>query len=287
MVKEPIETSAKLEVIKRLLEAGVTALEATSFVSAKAVPQMADAAMVIEGLKESGPRAGIYALIPNLTGAKLARAAGLDNVTMVISASVAHNQSNVGRSVAKSLEELSHIRERIPDLKVKLDVATSFGCPFIGQVPFKEVATIIDRAVELNIEEVVLCDTIGVANPRQVDKVLNQILERYEKYGLKWLLHFHNTRGLAAANTLAALKLGFSVFETAVGGLGGCPFVPGASGNMATEDLVFMLEEMGLKTGLNLAALVECSEYLESELKLTLDHKVNRMTMNKNLALRL
>lgn len=280
-VKPWIPTEGKIEVVQKLLAAGADAVEVTSFVSPKAIEQMKDAAEVAAAVAAEVYRKKIHALVPNARGVENALAAGINQVTLVISASEAHNQNNVRRTPAESLEELAAIRGRFPQVHIKLDVATAFGCPFLGQVPEEAIALVIDRAADLGVADVILCDTVGVANPAQVKRLLGSLRERYAGRALDWGLHFHNTRGLAAANTLAALELGFDRFETAAGGLGGCPFAPGASGNMATEDLVFMLREMGLDCGLDLERVVACAEYMRDQLGLTLDSKVTRRTMVK------
>ena len=280
-VKDWIETSGKIKVVKMLLAAGVDEIEAASFVSPKAIEQMKDAPEVISAIGPEADPAKVTALAPNLKGVANAAAAGVGKAGLVISASEAHNRNNVRRSPAESLEELETIRREFPEIKIKLDLATVFGCPFAGEVPEKDVTFVIDRALQLGVKEVTLCDTIGVANPLQIRRLLQSLQDRYAGRGIIWALHLHNTRGLAAANTLAALELGWNRFETAAGGLGGCPFAPGASGNMATEDLVFMLQEMGVETNVNLAAIIDCAEYMRDSLGLKLDSKITRQTMNK------
>ncbi len=276
-----IETGDKIAVVGMLLDAGPQAVEITSFVSPKAIEQMKDAAEVAAAITPQADRDRVYALVPNARGVENALAAGIWNVAVVISASEAHNQNNVRRSPAQSLEELAAIRERFPEVHIKLDVGTAFGCPFTGDVPEKDVTFLIDRAVALGIHDVVLCDTVGVANPAQVKRLLGNLGDRYAGRPMDWGLHLHNTRGLASANALAALELGFDRFETAAGGLGGCPFAPGASGNLATEDLVFMLEEMGVETGVDLSRVIACAEYMRDRIGLALDARITRLTKNK------
>lgn len=280
-IKPWIETDDKIKVVTSLLKSGVDFIEATSFVSPKAIAQMKDAAEIASAVMEASVQDKVYALAPNARGVENALASGIKNIALVISASEAHNQNNVRRTPAQSLEELEEIRERFPEVHIKLDVATAFGCPFTGEVPNTDITFLIDRAVELAIFDVVLCDTVGVGNPRQINTLLGLLTDRYSGRPMDWGLHFHNTRGLAAANTLSALEMGLDRFETAAGGLGGCPFAPGASGNMATEDLVFMMQEMGIKTNVDLSALVACSEFMNEKVGLTLDRKIGRLTVKK------
>ncbi|MDL2259494.1 hydroxymethylglutaryl-CoA lyase [Deltaproteobacteria bacterium OttesenSCG-928-K17] len=280
-IKPWIDTGGKIKVAEMLLAAGVDEIEATSFVSPKAIEQMKDAPEVIAALLPKVDSGRIIALAPNLKGVANAAAAGVRKAALVISASEAHNRNNVRRSPAESLDELEVIRRDFPQMHIKLDVATVFGCPFTGEVPQKDITFVIDRAVELGVLDVALCDTVGVASPMQTRRLLADLMDRYGGRPINWALHMHNTRGLAAANTLVALEMGLNRFETAAGGLGGCPFAPGASGNMATEDLVFMLQEMGVKTNVDLSRVLDCAEYMKDVLGLQLDSKISRQTMNK------
>ncbi len=273
-----IDTPVKLQTIQMLLNAGVDGIEAVSFVSPKAIPQMRDAAQIVEALGPAACDERLFALVPNEKGAKLACQAGLRCLTLVISASEAHNQSNVRKTPAQSLDELEHIVQSCPGVHIKLSLATAFGCPFLGQLPDEALFFVLDGALAAGVRDICLCDTIGLASPDQVDRVLRSVLQRYQGRGVDWSLHLHNTRGLAAANTLAALSLGIDRFESAVAGLGGCPFAPGASGNMATEDLVYLLHAMGIRTQVDLDAVIRTAEFITGAVGCCCDSKINAVT---------
>ncbi len=259
-VKTLIDTETKLFIIEGLYQSGVRTMEVTSFVSPKAIPQMADAADVAKAVLSRYQDLRVIALVPNLRGAQNAWNAGIREAACVISASEAHNKANINRTVKESLEALEGICKALPDLEVHLDAATAFGCPFAGEVPKEAVLSLIGSARKLGINKVTLCDTIGVADPAQVKELLGEVAGRYP--GLELTLHFHNTRGMGLANIFAATEMGIRSFETSVGGLGGCPFAPGADGNTATEDTVHMLEKMGYGTGIDLTKLLGVVEYV-------------------------
>lgn len=256
-IKEYIATETKLAVIETMIAAGVRTIEVTSFVHPKAIPQMADSAEVAKTVLAKYRDAGLkaLALVPNLTGAQKAYDCGIREVTYVISASEKHNLANINRTREQSLAELESILAGMPDLKVRLAAATAFGCPFQGKVDDNLVTSLIDSALELGVDSVVLCDTIGVANPRQVFRLVNLVREKFSHVPLG--LHLHDTRGMGLANTLAGLEAGITTFETSVGGLGGCPFAPGAAGNTASEDMINMLQAMDIATGINLDRYLE------------------------------
>jgi hydroxymethylglutaryl-CoA lyase len=250
-VKDLIPTEIKLRVIEAIADAGVKEMEITSFVHPKAVPQMADAMEVareVVGKYKGGFR--MIALVPNVKGAENAAKCGVNDVTYVISASESHNKANVNKTVDESLDDLNTLSKAYPQLFVRLSVATSFGCPFEKTISEEAVLKLVERAVERGVREVTLCDTIGVANPVQVMKLVKKTKEILG--GLPLALHMHDTRGMGLANTLAGLIAGVARFETSVGGLGGCPFAPGASGNTASEDTINMMREMGIATGIDL-----------------------------------
>lgn len=254
-VKDFIETEDKIQIIDLVRQAGVSAIEITSFVHPKAVPQMADAKEVAGCIRETWNDLRAIALVPNEKGARNAYECKVREVSYVISASEAHNIANVRRTVQESLEELKRIRKAVPQLTVRLDIATAFGCPYAGKVSHGQVFFLIDEAVKLGIREIVLCDTIGIANPVQVADLAKAVRKAYPQIG--FTMHLHNTRGQGLANILAAMQQGISSFETSVGGLGGCPFAPGAAGNVATEDLLNMLDYMGIQTGIDQEKLLE------------------------------
>jgi hydroxymethylglutaryl-CoA lyase len=257
-----IPTEQKIEVVDRLSEAGVPRVEVTSFVHPKAVPQLRDAEAVMAGIRR---RAGTRyaALVPNDKGAARAVDAGVDAIHTVVSASESHNLANVNMTVAESLAKLGAVariaaRAGVP---VQCGIATSFGCPFEGDVPVERLEGIVARLVDLGARGIGLADTTGMANPRQVARVLERLVPRFP--GIEWTLHTHDTRAMAIPNILAAMERGVAHFDASIGGLGGCPFAPGASGNVCTEDLVHCLHAMGVETGIDLDRLIAVSRRVE------------------------
>jgi hydroxymethylglutaryl-CoA lyase len=249
-VRDMIPTSVKTDVIDLLIAAGITKMEAASFVSPKAVPQMADAAQIVAHIHARHPQVNVVALTPNLRGATDAVAAGVREISCVISAGAGHNKANINRTHEESLADLAAVTEKFPDLRVSLSMATAFGCPFDGETTITQVLWLLEESLRRGIASVTLCDTIGVAHPVQVAAVVTAVRERHPRLPLA--LHLHDTHGMGLADTLAALQVGVDCFETSAGGLGGCPFAPGAAGNTSTEDMVNMLHRMGIATGVNL-----------------------------------
>lgn len=247
-----IPTETKLIIIEGMIKAGVQVMEVTSFVHPKAIPQMKDATEVAQSIVKNYKDSCFdgLALVPNLTGAKKAYDCGLRKVSYVISASEAHNLANINRTREQSLADLSSILKEVPGLGVSLDIATSFGCPLGGKVKVEKVLSLIGSALNLGVKSVVLCDTIGIANPKQVFELVEIVKKNFPE--VTFSLHLHDTRGMGLANTLAGLEAGITTFETSIGGLGGCPFAPGAAGNTATEDLINMFHDMGISTGIHL-----------------------------------
>jgi hydroxymethylglutaryl-CoA lyase len=258
---EWIPTERKIEIIDRLSQTGVAKIEATSFVSPKAVPNLRDAEAVMAGIRRN-PGVTYVALVPNARGAERAMASRVDEIVLVVSASETHNRANVRRSVAESFAGFGEVFSvlRGSDVGVVGAIATAFGCPFEGDVPEAQVLACIGRYVELGVREVTFGDTTGMANPRQVQRLVAAARERFPDVELT--LHFHNTRGMGLANVVAGLSAGVVRFEACLGGLGGCPFAPGATGNVCTEDVVHMLQCMGCDTGVDLDRLLEASRRL-------------------------
>jgi hydroxymethylglutaryl-CoA lyase len=260
--EDPVPTEAKVRLLDALSRTGVRRIEAVSFVHPKAIPQMADASEVWQkASKVDGVR--YSALVPNSRGAIRALDAGLTEIEVVVSASDTHNRHNVNRSTASSLDDIAAL---IPTVHAggataEVIVATSFGCPYEGDVPPARVAGIVDRVLADGADRVAFGDTTGMATPRRVRDVVVAVRERHPD--LPMLLHFHNTRGTAMANILTALELGVTEYDASVGGLGGCPYAPGASGNVATEEVVHMLEDMGVDTGIDLDALLDAARLAE------------------------
>ncbi|HPS75525.1 MAG TPA: hydroxymethylglutaryl-CoA lyase [Oscillospiraceae bacterium] len=260
-VKEFIPTETKKKVIDMLVASGCRKIQATSFVNPKVIPQMADAAEVSEYVLKTYPNVSFYALTPNARGVENACDAGFREVSYVISVSPGHNMANVRRTIDESFEGLAAIRQSLPDMKIVLDAATTFGCPFDGKVSIGQVVAYLEKARAIGITIVDLCDTIGIANPRQVRAVLETVCEKFPE--IDFGVHIHDTRNMGMANSLAAIECGVTRVSTTVGGMGGCPFAPGASGNTSTEDLVFMLQEMGYDTGIDFAKLLETARFLK------------------------
>jgi hydroxymethylglutaryl-CoA lyase len=249
-----LPTERKVEIGLALIAAGVTQLEATSFVSPAAVPQLADAADLVARLKGRG--AALRALVPNVNGARRAAAAGVDRMTVFASASETHNMKNVRRTVAESLAGLAEIGAIAADAGIALDagVATSFGCPFEGDVSPAAVLRVVDACLAAGATEISLGDTTGMATPRIVEALLRVLRVRYPR--TRFALHFHNTRGLGLVNVMTGLGLGIDLFESSIGGLGGCPFAVGATGNVCSEDLIYLLDELGIQSGIDLQKLI-------------------------------
>ena len=256
-----VPTERKIELIDLLSATGVAKIEATSFVSPKAVPNLRDAEAVMAGITRS-PALAYVALVPNARGAERALAAGVDEMVLVVSASETHNRANVRRSVAQSFAGFSGVFDvvRGSGKPIVGALATSFGCPFEGAISGRQVEDCVARYVDLGVAGVTLADTTGMANPRQVEALVGRVRERWPQLDLA--LHFHNTRGMGLANVLAGLSAGVVRYEATLGGLGGCPFAPGATGNICTEDLVHMLACMGYRTGVDLDLLLAASRRL-------------------------
>ncbi|MDI1464172.1 hydroxymethylglutaryl-CoA lyase [Catellatospora sp. KI3] len=260
--ESPVPTADKIRLVEALGSTGVQRIEAVSYVHPKAIPQMADADDVWAGIaREPGLR--YSALVPNLRGAERALAGGFTEVEVVVSASDTHNRRNINRSTAESLDEIAPLIERLHagGATAEVIIATSFGCPYEGDVDPARVAAIVDRVVADGADRVAFGDTTGMGTPRRVRELLTAVRERQPDIPV--LLHFHNTRGTGLANILTALELGITEFDASVGGLGGCPYAPGASGNVATEEVVHMLHDMGVDTGIDLDAMIEAARLAE------------------------
>jgi len=253
--EDPVPTPAKIALIDRLGRTGVSRIEAVSFVRADAIPQMADADEVWAGVARV-PTVRYSALAPNLRGARRALDAGFTEVEVVVSASDTHNRKNVNRSTEQSLDEIAMVIDEVHQrgATCQVIVSTAWGCPYEGDVPVDRVLWAAGRAVAGGADSVSFGDTTGMATPRRVRDLVGGFRSRFPDTPLN--LHFHNTRGTGLANVLAALELGVDDFDASVGGLGGCPYAPGATGNIATEELVHMVEDMGVATGVDLDAMI-------------------------------
>ena len=256
-----VPTERKIELIDALSETGLAKIEVTSFVSPKAVPNLRDAEAVMAGIKRS-PGVRYVTLIANAKGAERAIAARTDEVNLVVSVSETHNRANVRRSTDASFEGFGEIMQALDGTGIAVTgaLSTAFGCPFEGEQSADRVMQFVHRYVELGVDAVTLADTTGMAHPKQVLSLATEVRKRWPD--LELALHFHNTRGMGLANVLSGLAAGISHYEGCLGGLGGCPFAPGATGNICTEDLVHMLESMGYDTGVDLDKLLAVSRRL-------------------------
>jgi hydroxymethylglutaryl-CoA lyase len=254
--EKPVPTRAKVALLDALAGTGVRRIEAVSFVRPEAIPQMADADEVWRAARTS-PGIRYSALVPNRRGAQRALEAGFREIEVVVSASDTHNRRNINRSTEESLAQVGALVAAVHDAGGQLEViiSTSFGCPYEGDVAPQRVASIVSRVLADGADRIAFGDTTGMATPRRVRDLLELIRGRHP--GTPVLMHFHNTRGTALANILTALEYGITEYDASVGGLGGCPYAPGATGNVATEEVVHMLHDMGIRTGIDLAKLIE------------------------------
>ena len=260
-----IATDAKIAFIDALSESGLPVIEATSFVAPQRIPQLADAEDVMRGItRKTGVRYPV--LVPNERGMERALRAGAREVSVFTAASETFNQRNINASIAESLVRfepvIAHAREN--GVRVRGYVSCAFGCPYEGAIATEAVVSVSSRLIEMGIDEVSVGDTIGVATPNQVVDVCERLMAKIDVGRLA--LHFHDTRGTALANVVTALELGIAIFDSSAGGLGGCPYAPGAAGNLATEDLLYMLDGMGIETGVALEKVVAATSLLADAL---------------------
>ncbi|MDO7192613.1 hydroxymethylglutaryl-CoA lyase [Acinetobacter nosocomialis] len=263
-IKQTMPTDMKKKWISALAQAGLTEIEVGSFVSPKLLPQMADCGELVKHaltLKD----VFVTALVPNLKGAENAFNAGVQKITIPVSVSEPHSLSNIRKNHAEVYEEVNSIiqlrNEKYPGILIEAGLSTVFGCTIQGVVTENEVLSMAHRMAKLGVDEIGLADTVGYANPIQVRSLFKKL--KQEVGNLAGSAHFHNTRGQGLANVLAAIEVGVTTFDASQGGIGGCPYAPGASGNIVTEDLVYLLESMGLRTGIDIDRLVEAREWLK------------------------
>jgi isopropylmalate/homocitrate/citramalate synthase len=263
--KQVVPTAVKVELIERLADAGLTDIEAGSFVSPKWVPQMADSDEVIRRIRRK-PGVTYGALVPNMQGYARAQAAGIREIGIFTAASESFNKANINCSIAESIERFRPVVEaaKKDGVRIRAAVSCALGCPFEGEVKPAKVAEVAKTLIDLGVDEVDLADTIGVGTPVKARRMLSATLERVPLE--KVAIHFHDTYGQALANTLACLELGVTAVDSAVAGLGGCPFAPGATGNVATEDVVYMLHGMGIETGVDLDKLIDAAFFISDHL---------------------
>ena len=266
-VASTMPTAAKKRWIDALADAGLREIEVGSFVPAKLLPQLADTAEIVAHALGK-PQVTVMALVPNLRGAEAAFAAGVHKITLPVSASMAHSLANVRKTPAQMIDELRSVvalrNERAPQVRIEIGISTAFGCTLQGRVAEDDVIRLALQAVEAGVDEAGLSDTTGHANPAQVRRLFTRL--RSELGTHAGAAHMHNTRGLGLANCLAALEAGVTTFDASLAGLGGCPYAPGASGNVVTEDLVFMFEAMGIRTGVDIGKLIAAREPLAAGL---------------------
>lgn len=278
-----IPTATKVGVVNDVLAAGIRKMEAVSFVSPRAVPQMRDAGEVMAGIRRA-PGTTIVGLVPNPKGATRAVEAGVDEIAVFVSASESHNRANLNSPIAGTLRGFDEVARIAKAAGVALHgaIAVAFGCPFEGDVPAEQVVRIAEQLVALGVSGLTLGDTTGMATPPIVRATCTALLERFPALPLS--LHFHNTRGLGLVNVAAGLELGIDTYESSIGGLGGCPFAPGATGNVCTEDLVNYLHEIGIETGIDLAALTGVARRVEGVIGRTLPGQVMKAGDRRRLA---
>lgn len=255
-----IDSEAKINFINQLSQCGYHKIEVTSFTSPKAIPALKDAEYVMHNISRN-PDIIYTALVPNLRGAERAISCHVDEINLVMSCSDAHNQSNLRMTREQSQAQLKEVIQAVQSqCRIAVSLSTAFGCPMQGDVPFEDVLRLTHYFANLGVSQITLCDTTGMAYPSQVKTLFEQVQQALPE--IEFNAHFHNTRGLALANTVACLDVGITRFDASLGGIGGCPYAPGASGNTSTEDLVHMLQLMGYDTGVNLDKMIAASQQL-------------------------
>jgi hydroxymethylglutaryl-CoA lyase len=262
-LKTIVPTKDKVSLIRQLSQSGIKQIQIGGFVSPQAIPQFHDIRLVAKEVVSTISGIKFSALTPNLKGVENALQCGIKKICFVFSVSQAHNRNNVGKTPEESLIELEKVvrlLKHTPEIEINVDLATAFGCPYTLQVPMETVIHYVKKVWGYGIRQITLCDTVGYGNPLQVLKLISTCCKQFP--GCVFRCHFHNTRGLGLANCLAAYMAGIRSFDSSIGGLGGCPYAPGATGNISTEDLVFMFNEMGVKTGINLERLFASTSYL-------------------------
>lgn len=263
-VKEFIPTEVKLEIIDGMIKAGFKKIQITSFVSPKAIPQMKDAAQLAAAVLEQYSGVDFFALVPNFYGAQSAAKTGLKEISPVMSLSESHNRNNVKRTRSESLEEIKKIRQTFPDMRITQDIACVFGCPFEGAMSLDALLELVGQLKETGVDAFTLCDTVGMAYPALVQKVFCTVKEVFP--GVEFNAHIHDTRNMGILNSYIALQSGADSIQAAIGGLGGCPFAPGATGNTSSEDLVYMLNQCGYDTGIDFNRLLATARYAKERI---------------------
>ena len=267
----PLE--AKINWINMLSETGVSYIEVSSFVHPDWIPQLKDATDVAKRIHRN-PDVTYAALVPNLKGLERALEVNIDEVCLFLSASETHNKKNINKTITNTYPIIESVCSSAKDANklVRGYVSTVFGCPYEGEIDIEKVISICDRLFTMGIDELSIGDTVGVADPVQVEQVVSRLLTYFPKDKIS--MHFHNTRGTALANVLMAMNLGITKFDSAVGGLGGCPYAKGASGNLATDDLLYMLHRMGIETGISEEKVIKAALYIENHVKNLSSHQM-------------
>lgn len=275
-----LDTATKREILERLIQSGIRHVEVTSFVHPRWIPQLADAEQLTENLP---PHLAVTyrALVPNRKGLERALRSTVDEFAVFMSASETHNYKNINKSIVDTYPVLQEVVETAlaQGKKVRGYVSTVFGCPYEGKVPTSQVAKVCEQLFRMGVYEISLGDTIGVATPSQVKQVLKELLTQFPVKNLAG--HFHDTYGMGLANAYVSLEMGLTTLDTSFGGLGGCPYAPGAAGNLATEDLVYLLHGMGVETGIDLELLCKTSAWVEQKLGKQLPSKVLKSIKGK------
>ena len=257
-----VSTADKVRLIEALAGSGLSHIEITSFVSAKWIPQLSDGLAVAQSVKLP-KNVTASALVPNQKGYEAAKSAGVSEIAFFMSATESHSKKNINKTISEAISTLQEVSRLAKQDKKKVRVYLSvvFGCPYEGDVPIAKVANICQELAAIGVDQIALSDTIGAAHPKSVLSVIERVQDVAEKK--KLALHFHDTRGTALANVLSGLEAGITTFDASIGGMGGCPYAPGAAGNLATEDLVYLLHNLGIDTGVDLSKLIACGKLAE------------------------
>ncbi|WP_068985197.1 MULTISPECIES: hydroxymethylglutaryl-CoA lyase [Lysinibacillus] len=281
--KAHMATTDKVQLVNLLSQTGLNYIEVTSFVHPKWIPQLADAVEVLQAIKRQKDIT-YAALVPNMRGLERALQADVDEVSVFMSASESHNKNNINKTINETfpiVEEVV-IGAKAAHKKVRGYISTVIGCPYEGYIQPEKVLRVTEKLLEMGIDEISLGDTIGVGVPTQVERLLEELLKRYPVEN--FAMHFHDTRGTALANIVKSLEMGITKFDSALGGLGGCPYAKGASGNVATEDLLYLLDEMGIKTGVELNKVLEATHFIEQKLGKAVTSKQMAIARNERSA---
>ncbi|QGG49845.1 hydroxymethylglutaryl-CoA lyase [Lysinibacillus pakistanensis] len=282
--KTHLSTTDKVQLVNLLSHTGLNYIEVTSFVHPKWIPQLADAVEVLQAIKRQ-KNITYAALVPNMRGLERALQAEVDEVSVFMSASESHNQSNINKTIKDTFPIIEEVvtGAKVAHKNVRGYISTVIGCPYEGYIQPEKVLRVTEKLLEMGIDEISLGDTIGVGVPTQVESLLNELLKRYPVE--HFAMHFHDTRGTALANILKSIEMGITKFDSALGGLGGCPYAKGASGNVATEDLLYLLDGMGIKTGVEMNKVLEAAFFIEKKLGKIVASKQMAIVRNERSAI--